>query len=227
MKTIKLSPTIIFIDEVDGLLQSRDMGEHESSRRVKNEFFSGWDGLFSNNSDSGQVTVICATNRPFDLDSAALRRLPHRVLVPLPDKAARKEIFAKTLKHSVISKEWVEGQDPIVSEEERDEVLEILAEKTERYSGSDIKSVCVRAALQLVRDFMADSEKINTDDNDVLEQLASKHAGRPITLKEFQIALDEIMPSVDPKSKTQLELNKWHQVYGHNEEKKKISTLGF
>lgn len=225
----KLSPSIIFIDEVDGLLQTRDVGEHESSRRVKNEFFSGWDGLFSNTTDSGQVTVICATNRPYDLDSAALRRLPHRVLVPLPDKAARREIFAKQLKHTKIAKEWRENEENI-SEEERNEVLDILAEKTERYSGSDIRSVCVRAALQLVRDFMSDSEKLKKEEenNDsVFESLALKHAGRPITLKEFDIALNEIMPSVDPKSKTQLELLKWHQTYGHKEEKKRITTVGF
>jgi len=224
----KLSPTIIFIDEVDGLLQTRDVGEHESSRRVKNEFFSGWDGLFSNSTDSGQVTVICATNRPYDLDSAALRRLPHRVLVPLPDKAARREIFSKQLKHTKIAKEWNQN-DENISEEERNEVLDILAEKTERYSGSDIKSVCVRAALQLVRDFMSDSEKLKKEEesDSVFENLAYKHAGRPITLKEFNIALNEIMPSVDPKSKTQLELLKWHQTYGHKEEKKRITTVGF
>jgi len=224
----KLSPTIIFIDEVDGLLQTRDVGEHESSRRVKNEFFSGWDGLFSNTTDSGQVTVICATNRPYDLDSAALRRLPHRVLVPLPDKTARREIFSKLLKHSKIAKEWNENEEISVSEEERNEMLDILAEKTDRYSGSDIKSVCVRAALQLVRDFMSDSEKLKKEEESdaVFESLASKHAGRPITLKEFNIALNEIMPSVDPKSKTQLELLKWHQTYGHKEEKKRVTTVG-
>lgn len=224
----KRSPSIIFIDEVDGLLQARDTSDHESSRRVKNEFFSSWDGLLSKE-ENADVTVICATNRPFDLDSAALRRLPHRVLVPLPDPQARRDIFEKCLKNIKISTEHTEAE---VSEEERNQILDKLSEKTEKYSGSDIKSVCVRAALQLVRDFMNENEYNdllkNEESIESLESIAMKYATRSITMKEFDIAIKEIAPSVDPKGKTQLELNKWHQIYGHkSDQKKQQVTLGF
>lgn len=227
----KLSPCIIFVDEVDGLLHSRSSGEHDSGRRIKNEFFSGWDGLFSSTSDADQVTVICATNRPFDLDTAALRRLPHRVLVPLPDKAARKEIFEKNLRHVKFTFEW-NGEDKEISNEERERFIESLAERTENYSGSDIKSLCVRAALQLVRDFMSDSEyqklvENNKENQQKLESLAEKYALRPITMKEFEIAFKEIQPSTNPKSKTQLELTKWHNTFGTKDGKKPSPKLGF
>lgn len=224
----KRSPSIIFIDEVDGLLQMRDISDHENSRRVKNEFFSSWDGLLSGSNND--VTVIAATNRPFDLDAAALRRLPHKVLIPLPDRNARKEIFQKILKNVDITLEFEE--DKVITEEERDQVFEKLADMTENYSGSDIKSVCVRAALQLVRDFMK-TEEYNTmikDENKIndLESIATKYAIRPISLKEFTIAIKEISPSVDPKSPTQIEMMKWHQTYGHKSEKKKVlTTIGF
>lgn len=224
----KVSPTIIFLDEVDGLLHSRDSNEHESTRRVKNEFFSGWDGLFSDSSNTGQVIVVCATNRPYDLDDAALRRMPHRLLVPLPDSVARKEIFSKILKNVKVAEEWNEGDK--IDESEKQNMLTKLADLTENYSGSDIKSVCVRAALQIVRDFMSQSEYRNLiqgGKEKELESIAGEYASRPITMKEFNRALKEIASSVDPKGKAQLDLAKWHKTYGHKDEKRLSSEIGF
>lgn len=226
----KLSPSIIFVDEVDGLLKSRSGGDHESTRRVKNEFFSCWDGMTSEND---LVTVICATNRPFDLDAAALRRLPHRVHVPLPDLEARKEIFEKYLKDVTICKE-MDPKHPkdkeSISAEERQEIIDILAEKTHNYSGSDIKSICVRAASQILRDFMVryDYNYLLTHmDQLSLDEEATQYASKPVTLKEFEIALNEIASSVDPKAGSQLQLTKWHETYGHKEEKSLMPTFGF
>lgn len=68
---------MIFIDEVDSLLGARGSGgEHEATRKMKNEFMSCWDGLRTKSTE--RVLVLAATNRPFDLDDAVIRRMPRR-----------------------------------------------------------------------------------------------------------------------------------------------------
>ena len=75
----KLSgPCVIFLDEVDAVFSTRRNDSSGSSKReIMNEFMSEWDGLMSNNQG---IVVLGATNRPFDLDDAILRRMPRRLL---------------------------------------------------------------------------------------------------------------------------------------------------
>ncbi|GAV67371.1 AAA domain-containing protein [Cephalotus follicularis] len=68
----KVSPTIIFVDEVDSMLGQRTrVGEHEAIRKIKNKFMTQWDGLLSKAGE--RILVFGATNRPFDLDEAIIR----------------------------------------------------------------------------------------------------------------------------------------------------------
>ncbi|KAM1534384.1 hypothetical protein PS1_008164 [Malus domestica] len=73
----KIAPSVVFVDEVDSMLGRRENpGEHEAMRKMKNEFMVNWDGLRTK--DKERVLVLAATNRPFDLDEAVIRRLPRR-----------------------------------------------------------------------------------------------------------------------------------------------------
>lgn len=63
--------------QVDSMLGRRENpGEHEAMRKMKNEFMVNWDGLRTK--DKERVLVLAATNRPFDLDEAVIRRFPRR-----------------------------------------------------------------------------------------------------------------------------------------------------
>ena len=70
----KLQPSIIFIDEVDSFLGSRKTSEHEANTSMKTEFMTMWDGFQTN--EHARVMVLAATNRPWEVDDAILRRLP-------------------------------------------------------------------------------------------------------------------------------------------------------
>ncbi|KAG9073439.1 hypothetical protein FS749_015191, partial [Ceratobasidium sp. UAMH 11750] len=119
----RLKPCVIFIDELDALFGTRtSAGEKSSSRwhtSMITEFMQEMDGLLAS-----QVIVLGATNRPFDLDDAVLRRLPCRVMVDMPEKEARREILKILLREETLAE---------------DVELDMLAERTLRYSGSDLK----------------------------------------------------------------------------------------
>ncbi|KAL8153777.1 hypothetical protein V2J09_011537, partial [Rumex salicifolius] len=119
----KLAPVIIFVDEVDSLLGARGGAhEHEATRRMRNEFMAAWDGLRTK--DSQRILILGATNRPFDLDDAVIRRLPRRIYVDLPDAENRKKILKIFLSQENL---------------ENDFEFDKLANVTEGYSGSDLK----------------------------------------------------------------------------------------
>lgn len=95
----RMAPCVVFLDEIDALFGSRvsvrESGGAFAHRGVITEFMQEMDGLKSSQED--RVIVIGATNRPFDLDDAVLRRLPRRLLVDLPGKQERAGTFSSRL----------------------------------------------------------------------------------------------------------------------------------
>lgn len=57
------SPAVIFFDEIESLTSKRDsLGEHEASRRFKNEFLTQIDGL---DYEDVRVLLLANTNLPW------------------------------------------------------------------------------------------------------------------------------------------------------------------
>ncbi|OMH83706.1 Vacuolar protein sorting-associated protein 4 [Zancudomyces culisetae] len=128
------SPAIIFIDEIDSLCGTRGEGESEASRRIKTELLVQMNGI--GNEDTG-VLVLGATNIPWALDSAIRRRFEKRIYIPIPELNARIAMFkihVGSTKNTLTQKDY-----------------QLLASKTEGYSGSDISIIVRDALMQPVR----------------------------------------------------------------------------
>lgn len=162
----KLQPCIIFIDEIDSFLRERSSTDHEVTATLKAEFMTLWDGLVS----SGRVLVLGATNRPGDIDSAFLRRMPKRFSIGLPSDDQRKKILAKLLLDVDV--------DCDINE---------LINITEGMSGSDLKELCRNAAVNSTREYI---RKHLIDNNGELINKKKEISLRPLKMKDFLDAMD-------------------------------------
>ncbi|XP_010279627.1 PREDICTED: katanin p60 ATPase-containing subunit A-like 2 isoform X2 [Nelumbo nucifera] len=168
------APSTIFLDEIDAIISQRGEGrsEHEASRRLKTELLIQMDGLMRTDE---LVFVLAATNLPWELDAAMLRRLEKRILVPLPEPEARRAMFEELLPSVV-------GEDELS--------YDLLVERTEGYSGSDIRLVCKEAAMQPLRRLMIQLE----DRQEVVPEEELPKVG-PVTQDDIEIALKNTRPS--------------------------------
>ncbi|KAL5218989.1 hypothetical protein ABZP36_019673 [Zizania latifolia] len=209
----KIAPSVIFVDEVDGMLGRRENpGEHEAMRKMKNEFMVNWDGLRTK--DKERVLVLAATNRPFDLDEAVVRRLPRRLMVNLPDASNRRKILRVIL----------------AKEELADDVdLEAVASLTEGYSGSDLKNLCVTAAHRPIRDILEKEKKeraLAEAENRPLPPSFSSNDVRALRLSDFKHAHEQVCASVSSDSSNMNELTQWNDLYGEGGSRKR-TTLSY
>ena len=180
----KLQPSIIFIDEVDSFLGARKGHEHEASTSMKTEFMTMWDGFQTN--ENARVMVLAATNRPWEVDEAILRRLPRSFEVGLPNLEQRIDIIKVILKDEHMEPGFFgPGPDPPVLK---------IAKATDRYSGSDLKELCKSAAMGPIRDLLATEARDYEARKKKRAQNAGPRlddAGRIVSLDEFEDANDD------------------------------------
>jgi len=172
-------PVIIFMDEVDSILgvHTNEVG---GEVRMRNQFLKEMDGL----QDKGKnyhLYVVAATNKPWDLDWAFIRRFQKRVMVPLPDYATRLQMF-----------EINSSQLELTTDVD----FHTLTQLTEGYSGSDIKDICQVIRQEVIRELF---ESGMAED--------SKSKPRSISMADFKRTINNRKPSV---SKEMIkEYDKW------------------
>ena len=175
-------PVIIFIDEVDSLVGIRG-DEVGGEVRTRNQFLQEMDSILDKKNHS-HVYIIGATNKPWALDEPFIRRFQKRIYVPLPGPEARREMFNIYAKNLNLA---------------RDVNPDLLVEKTNGYSGSDLRDIFQGAQTRVVREFFENDGS------------GTKGQARHITMDDFQAILMRRKPSVSPQM---LGLyDKWFETY--------------
>ena len=174
----KGQPVIVFIDEIDSIL-GRRLGEVGGEVRTRNQFLKEMDGILDKNKRI-HLYVIGATNRPWDLDEAFIRRFQRRIHVPLPEFEARLEIF------NIQTRNLRLGSDVDLRQ---------LANLTEGHSGSDIRYIVQTGHIRVIREFF---ENGNPED--------SKSGPREVTQLDFMDIVEKRRPSVSQKNLVQFEV---------------------
>jgi katanin p60 ATPase-containing subunit A1 len=157
-------PSTIFLDEIDSIMSARgsSQDEHEGSRRMKTELLIQLDGLMKNEG----VFLLAASNTPWDLDPALLRRLEKRVMVDLPDEKGREYMIKNFIPENVMK--GINYKD--------------CAKELDGYSGSDIKLLCKEALMMRTRKAI-----------DVIEK---DKKGKIFNIKDFPVLKEDFDDSV-------------------------------
>jgi cell division protease FtsH len=134
----KLSPCIIFIDEIDALGRQRGRGGDSASAdqdQTLNQLLVEMDGF----DQSSSVVVIASTNRPDILDKALTRsgRFDREIAVNLADVNGREEILSVHARNLKL---------------EQDLDLKWIARGTPGFSGAELANLMNEAAIAATRD---------------------------------------------------------------------------
>ena len=133
----------MFFDEIDALAPRRGSGGSDAgvSERVVGQFLAELDGV----EKLTGVLILAATNRPDMVDPALLRpgRFDVTVEIGLPDESQRLAILQVQVRGKPVAK---------------DVDLKALALGTDGLSGADLGAICNRAALNAIRERIAQSQ---------------------------------------------------------------------
>lgn len=185
-------PSVLFISELDMLL-SAHLSEESPLNRLKGELLAQLDSLLmGSGEDTGsQVLVVCSTSRPQDMDESLRRYFARRVLVPLPDNAARHQIINQVLAQS--------QHKYCLSEEE----LALLVQRTEGFSGLDLARLCQEALVGLLH--------VSAQGMDMTGMM-SRGQIRPLTYQDIDSLCCKFQASISQKEIDTY--TEWNKMFG-------------
>ena len=174
------------------MVESRDQGKQSSTGLVQS-FLGELDG-FSKKSDDKFVLFMAATNVPWEVDNAILNRFEKRILIPLPDREARKGIFKIHLE-----KKGFNFDDDI------DKIVEV----TKGYSGRDIRNLCKDVTIRMIREM---NPGISDLAHSVEKAKEYQLKSRPITSMDFKESFRKFKPTTTPDILRNVE--EWRKKFG-------------
>jgi SpoVK/Ycf46/Vps4 family AAA+-type ATPase len=177
-------PAVVFVDEIESILSKRTDNENDATKRLKTEFLVQFDGVGSN--QEAKVLIIGATNRPHELDSAVLRRLPKRVYITPFNKEER----------TLFLKELMKKNENTITDDE----YEQIANLTNNYSNSDLKELCREAVYEPIREISNFAE------------LNEVKTLRPSTYSDFVKAVKKVRGTLNDEMLKELEV--WNETNG-------------
>ena len=162
----KQAPAVIFIDELDAVGRKRGSGvgaAHDEREQTLNQILVCLDGFESHD----RVVVIAATNRADILDPALLRpgRFDRRIEVPRLDREQRAAVLGIHTRTKKLAE---------------DVSLEVIADRTEGWSGAQLEALANEAGLLAVRRAReSDAEAVVQEEDFAAAMIPTEqHSGR-------------------------------------------------
>ena len=193
----KISPCLVFVDEIDAITPKRESAQREMEKRIVAQLLTCMDDIRGKS-----VIVIAATNRPDSLDPALRRggRFDKEINLGVPSEAVREQILRALTKDMVLSGTFDFRQ---------------LAKLTPGFVGADLNDLVSTAGSAAIKRFL-DTLKSEANDMDIdsyavpasdkvmeLRRLIKRAKESPvegataisITNEDFLTALPKIQPS--------------------------------
>ncbi|MBN2590027.1 MAG: ATP-binding protein [Sedimentisphaerales bacterium] len=183
----QMSPSVIFLDDFESIVPSRDSDSSGVERRVLTELLTCMDG-FANKSSDHLVLVIAATNKPWLIDQAILSRFGKLAYVGLPDDNAREKIF-----ELLLTKKGYKIRDSL-----RD-----FAKKTLNYSGREIEQISKELIRTMISKANPDLADIAVKGKKAVEQYMLKMSD--ITIDDLEALIEQMVPMTNQDDLTKYE----------------------
>ncbi|XP_062313948.1 fidgetin isoform X2 [Osmerus eperlanus] len=177
-------PAVVFISEVDVLLSAQQSDDGPASR-IKSELLMQLDSLLASSEE--HVLVVCSSSRPEDIPDALRRYFARRLLVPLPDTAARHHMIGQLLSQ----------HNYCLSDKER----AMLVQRTEGFSGLDVARLCQEAVVGSLHGLPA-------------SDLSAMHPSqmRAVAYQDFDNVFCKFQPSISQKELDTY--TEWNKMFG-------------
>ncbi len=173
------SPSVVFLDEFESITGKRGGDEQSGAeRRILSTILSELDGLSEKGRGDIYVLTIAATNRPWDVDPAVLSRFEKRILIPLPDAAARKEIL-----------DILFTRRGFQTSANMPEVVNM----TEGFSGRELERLAKEVTTKMIREMNRDLPAVV--DKGLANARSYEVKIRPVSIDDWRAAISRITPA--------------------------------